>query len=308
MNQILKTLLITTIITVIIITATIYFMQNNSQETQDNRPVVATTIFPVYDIARNIIGDNAEVILLIPSGASPHSYSLTPKQIISIQQAQTLFAIGHGLDNSTVNQAAEVTDMLVINVDQKIQLHTYSEQPEKNKLLNTYTNIVDPHYWLTVPNAKQISTTIANQMLVIDPVNTKKYQQNLTIYLNKLDVLEEELQTLSEQITQPAYIAVHDSWSYFTKQYHLQLVGSYEPFEGKEPSLKDIQRLQQSINQHKITTFFTEPQKPISTATKLFENEFGLNIATLDPVGGVEEDDSYIKLMRRNMQSIKNTK
>ena len=142
-------------------------------------------------------------------------------------------------------------------------------------------------------------------MQVVDPVNDKKYQQNLTAYLSQLDSLEEELQALSQQIPQPALITVHNSWSYFTEQYHLQVVGSYEPFEGREPSLSDIQRLQQTIQQYRIKTFFTEPQKPISTATKLFKYEFGLNIATLDPVGGGEEGDSYIELMRRNMQGIK---
>lgn len=284
----------------------LFILQNSSREetiTQQNKPKIAATIFPIYDIAKNIVGDNAEVILLIPSGSSPHSYSLTPGQIAGIRQAQALFAIGHGLDNSIVKSVANIADISVTNVDQQIQLHTYSEE---KKLPGTTANLIDPHYWLTVPNAKQIAITISNQMQTIDPANNEEYKQNLASYLDQLDSLENELQALSQQVTQPSIITVHNSWSYFAEQYRLQTAGSYEPLEGREPSLKDIQRLQQTIKQHKITTFFTEPQKPISTATKLFKDEFGLNIAVLDPIGGGEEGGSYIKSMRRNMQAILN--
>lgn len=301
------------IVAIAVITA-LYFIQNNTQDktaVQDTKPTIATTIFPLYDITKNIVGNHAKIILLIPSGASPHSYSLTPKQIISIQQAQALFAIGHGLDDSTVKSIAKITNISATIVDRQIQLHSYdeqSEQPTVKLLFNTDKNLIDPHYWLTVPNAKQIATTISNQMQTVDPLKAREYQQNLTAYLDQLDSLEEELQALSQDITQPAFITVHNSWTYFTEQYHLKTVGSYEPIEGREPSIKDIQRFKQTIKQYKLTTFFTEPQKPISSATTLFQNEFSLNIAELDPVGGGEENDSFIMLMRRNMHAIKNAK
>jgi zinc transport system substrate-binding protein len=305
----------TSILAIIIIGITVlFFLQNSSQEktsTQDTRPKIATTIFPVYDMTKNIVGSHAEVILLVPSSASPHSYSLTPKQVTSVQQAKVLFAIGHGLDDSMVESVMNIANLPSVVVDQQLQLHTYNEQSEqknKKQLLNTNKNQTDPHYWLTAPNAKQIAITISNKMQDIDPINAEQYRDNLTVYLNQLDSLEEELQTLSQEIAQPSFIAVHNSWTYFAKQYHLKTVGSYEPIEGREPSINDIQRFQQIIKQHNITTFFTEPQKPISTATKLFENEFGLDVAVLDPVGGGAEDDSFIKLMRRNLHAIKNTK
>lgn len=308
-SLIVSTGIITIALTTIV---ALYFTLNTSRQEpvpQGTRPTIATTIFPIYDITKNIVGDGADVLLLVPSGASPHSYALTIKQITSIQQAQLLFAIGHGLDDSVTESVAKIANVPITIVDKQITLHTYDAQNNQTKLqelININTNLTDPHYWLTVPNAKQIATTITSQIQAQDLPNANRYSQNLATYLEQLDRLEDELQALSQEITQPAFITVHNTWSYFAEQYHLKTVGSYEPVEGKEPSIHDIQGFQQTIKQYNLKTFFTEPQKPISAATALFKNEFGLDIAVLDPIGGGEEGDSYIKLMRRNMHSIKN--
>ena len=39
---------------------------------------VVTTLFPQYDFTREIVGDKAEVTLLLPAGADSHSYEPTP--------------------------------------------------------------------------------------------------------------------------------------------------------------------------------------------------------------------------------------
>ena len=45
---------------------------------------VAATIFPIYDIARNVAGDKAEVVLITPPGASPHTFEITAEQIRTV--------------------------------------------------------------------------------------------------------------------------------------------------------------------------------------------------------------------------------
>ncbi len=73
--------------------------QISSDETNtDEKLVIATSIFPVYDMAKNIAGDDVEVILMLPSGSSPHTFEATPKQIEELSDVDLAFLIGHDLD------------------------------------------------------------------------------------------------------------------------------------------------------------------------------------------------------------------
>ena len=48
---------------------------------------VVTTLFPLYDFARTIPGDRAEVTMLLPPGMEPHSFEPKPNDVIRISNA-----------------------------------------------------------------------------------------------------------------------------------------------------------------------------------------------------------------------------
>ncbi|HBE90619.1 MAG: hypothetical protein A3E37_00070 [Candidatus Andersenbacteria bacterium RIFCSPHIGHO2_12_FULL_46_9] len=281
--------------------------------------VVAATIFPLADITRQIAGPHAQVVQLIPSNSTAHSFNLTPQQIRQLTYVVTTFAIGHGLDQRVtdatlkaigdergVNSAFKTLPYSTIIVDQNITLREFGPNLENSDQTDSdhESSNEDPHYWLTVPNAQAIASTIAQELIRIDPTNTTDYQTNLTNYLRSLDQLEQELQQLASQATQRNFIAVHDAWSYFAQHYGLSLVATYEPLEGRTPTINDLQRLQQLIQQYQIKSFYTEPQKTTSAGIRLMQQEFELKIMTIDPTGGIDPHDSYIDLMLRNMQAI----
>ena len=39
---------------------------------------VAATIFPLYDLVRQVAGPAVEVVLLVPPGGSPHTFTVKP--------------------------------------------------------------------------------------------------------------------------------------------------------------------------------------------------------------------------------------
>ena len=102
------------------------------------------------------------------------------------------------------------------------------------------------------------------------------------------------------------FIAIHDAWGYLNDQYNVEQIATYEPVEGKQPTAADIKNLQTTIASHNITTFFTEPQKQSTGATRFLKDDLGLTIAVLDPLGGSPPYDSYINLMRTNINAIIN--
>ena len=73
---------------------------------QDGKPVIVTTLFPAYDFARQIAGERATVILLVPPGAEAHSFEPTAKDMIRIQES-TLFFCNGGESEAWVEELLE---------------------------------------------------------------------------------------------------------------------------------------------------------------------------------------------------------
>lgn len=313
-----KNLMALTIIffTILIPLTVIYFSTSNPPLNPSPQKIsVAATIFPLADIISNIGGDRVQVIPLLPPGASPHSFSLTPRQLTQLKQAQTLFIIGHGLDDWAAEAVSRTVNIPLTIVDDKIALrkfteprqkHTADEQDEKNQ--SHEEGSIDPHYWLTVPNARQITLNISAELQTIDPEYADQYAAQTNSYLHQLTHLEQDLQSQAKKAINKEFIAIHDAWSYFANHYGFDLVATYEPTEGNSPSINDLRKLQNLISQYNIKTFYTEPQKQSTAATRFVTNDLGLEIEVLDPVGGLPPRDSYLKLMQENMRVLTQTR
>src|SRR5579862_1704984 len=66
---------------------------------RSSRVRVLTTIFPLYDFARQIGDSNVDVRNLLPPGVDPHEYALSPRDVETVANADLLIANGSGLDS-----------------------------------------------------------------------------------------------------------------------------------------------------------------------------------------------------------------
>lgn len=285
------------VVVVILVTGTVWLLSGRGagrpfDSAQGKLVTVAATIFPLADIIKNIGGERVGVVLLIPPGVSEHSAALSPQTLASLQNAQAVFTIGQGLEDALVERVVSAKKIPVITVERRIALREFG------------SGGVDPHYWLTVPNASRMAQTIAEELTILDPEGGPAYAGRLADYQSRLALLEEELQKQAAAAQQKRFMAAHEAWSYFAPHYGLELVAAYEPVEGQQPSVQDLARIRGLVQQYGITTFYAEPQKTNASETKFLEREFGLKILVLDPVGGFEKEDSYEALMRRNMEAI----
>jgi len=62
------------------------------------KPVVVTTLYPLYEFARQLAGDRMEVQLLLPPGVEPHHFEPTPDDLARIHRAALFVYIGPFLE------------------------------------------------------------------------------------------------------------------------------------------------------------------------------------------------------------------
>jgi zinc transport system substrate-binding protein len=259
---------------------------------ESGKLVVAATIYPLYDIARNVGGDHAAVRVILPPGASPHLFEFSPRQLQGLESVKAVFAIGYGLDGWATQVVNVAPAARVITVDQGIDLRTFAD------------GTTDPHYWLSLGNARKIADTIANALMELDPVQAEAYRVNADAYKEKLSEKERVLKEMLAPARGTSILTFHDAWFYFAESFGLKIAGTFEPSVGEEPRPRYLAELGQKIKAEHIGIIFVEPQ--LSTGIlQSFAKDNHVGIADLDPLGGVERRTTYLELMQFNANSIR---
>ena len=261
---------------------------------------VASTIFPLYDLVRQVAGHEVEVTMLVPPGASPHTVAFKPSMVRTLAGSAVVFTIGHGLDDWAVRLAAEAGGAAVVTVDAGITLRPWGASGSHADHAHAGPHgAVDPHYWLTVPHAMHMVQTIAATLGRLDPPGQRGYAQRATAYREQLQRLEHEIRQLFAGVARRDVAFFHPAFGYFTAHYGLRIVAVFEPAPGREPGPGQVKRFLQQVQAHGLRVVFTEPQLDAAPLRSL-ARDLGVMLQELDPLGGSPGRASYVALMRFN--------
>lgn len=269
---------------------------------------VASTIFPLYDVVNQVGGDKVNNHLIVPSGSSPHTFEASPSLVKDLQNVETIFNIGHGVDAWLDDLGSSLPKAKVFTVDQEITLKEFAleeehEHEEEHAEAEHHHEGIDPHYWLSPQNARQIATNVKNYLAEVDPENIEYYQKNLEQFLAKIDARDKEWKNKLSQLNNKNIAVFHDAWNYFADYFGLKIVASFEPFPGKSPSPEYLVELQEEIKEHQIKAMFVEPQLSRSALESLAK-DMNVKIGVMDPLGGVDARKDYISLIDFNIQAL----
>ncbi len=282
------------IIVAVFIAIIVFLAGSSNQQGKAGKLKVAATIFPLYDIVRNVAGDRAEVKLIAPPGATPHFLDFSSKQLIDFQGVKIIFAIGEGLDDWVTQVKEAITGAEVVGVDGGIKLREFED------------GSVDPHYWLNFGNARIMTDNIVRALYQIDPENKENYLANGESYKAALTTREQELKEMFDSTAKQPIITFHDAMFYFAEDFGLKIVGSFELAAGQEPTPRYLAELKKKVDEYKVKRIFIEPQMS-SQVLAGFLKDNNLSVAELDEVGGISPRETYLKLMEFNASSILKT-
>jgi len=246
---------------------------------------VAATISPLADIAEQITGE--KVFTILPSGTNPHAFELTVKAVKQLNNVRAIFMIGHGLDDwvSKVIEAAPGARLVV--VDEGIQLEG-SAHP-------------NPHYWLSVRNAKIIARNITRALSEINSGRASEYEGRLGRYLIQLDELDEKIKTLFSDLSNRNMITFHDGWGYFASDYGFEILGSVEACLDQGPTPKRLAELFETARAKNVKVLFSEPAVPREMAESVARDGH-FKLYQLDSIG--RPGQSYVDLILENAHTI----
>ena len=103
---------------------------------------VATTIPPLADIVRQVSGDTASVISILPPGGSPHTFDPRPGAVRELSRAGAIFAIGHGLDDWVSALASAAGATRIVRADAGVPLRRVRAGSASG---GSVEGLLDPH-------------------------------------------------------------------------------------------------------------------------------------------------------------------
>ena len=280
-------------------------------ENKTQKPHIAATLFPVYDIAKNVAGDAADVELILAPGASPHTFDASPSDLTKLQSITRIFAIGQGIDSWSFGIADNIPGAEIIELDKNINLKESTEHEDEDEYEGKAEHEeeadehgeLDPHYWLDPNNAMIMANTIADELGTLDPTNAEQYRQNADNFTKMLQNEDVTWKTTINALPEKNIITFHDGFFYFADHFGLNVVTTFEPFPGKEPTPSYLQELEKEIKENNIRVLFTEPQLH-GASLKQFAKDHDISVSVLDPLGGVDGRQSYSELINTNVQTI----
>ncbi len=295
------------IVVLLIIGAVLFLLPQEPKIEQIQELTIAATVFPISDIARNVGRDEVKVVNILPPGASPHTFELTPSQVKELQNARVVFTIGHGLDDWAADIAKSVQGVEIFEVDAGIALQSFkfdhAHEHESGETHEHEQEGFDPHYWLSTENAKIIAENIAGKLIELDPQNKEIYQSNLVAYQNQLSEAKTRIQEIFQDLERKDLLVFHESWNYFAREFGLNIVGVFASSPGTEPTPRYLEYLNETAKEYNLTVVFSEPQLSPETI-RPFVEDLGLELKVLDPLGGLESRNSFINLLLYNANVI----
>ena len=298
------------IIAVILCVAAVFSFAGCAEKAakDENKVQIVTTIFPLYDFARQVGGDKVQVTLLLPTGAEAHSYEPTPKDVIEIKESDIFIAQGGDADpwtSAVINDA----DSKELNVLYSLECVTLMSEEHEHSSFSSHVH-TDPHVWTTPKNAGIISENICDRLCAIDAENSDYYKRNLAVYKEKLNSLDEKFAALTKDTDKTIIFADQFPLRYFAKEYNLKYLAAFPGCSAEsEPTASAVAQIIDTVKKEKIPVVFYTETSNKQLADAVCE-ETGAEKLLFHSCHSVTDDElksgvTYLDLMEKNYEALK---
>ena len=302
------------------------------EKADDGKIQIVATLFPYYDFARAIVGDRADVTLLLSPGREAHSFEPTPLDAVTISEADVfLYNGGEGeywveemLDAAGEHIAVKARMMDYVDAlgeefsegmqgaDAHDHDHDHGDHDhEKNEAHDSDEIEYDEHIWTSPKNAVVLCRAVCDAICKADPANEDFYRANCDGYCAQIESLDARFASLCESAPHKLLVfADRFPMLYFCREYGLDYRAAFHGCSGDtEPSLATIKFLIDKVENENIPVVYTIDFGTKKVAAVVSECT-GAAIETIYSMQTVSRADfdageTYLTLMERNFEALR---
>lgn len=256
----------------------------NSSAYADKPIILLASIPPLGLLANSIVGDRAQVEVLLDAQASPHHYALTISDRQKLVSSDMVLWVGSDLEGFL---AKPIKQRLAKQQRTISALHLAGivwpdiDNKDAGKAHDHDHGDHDPHIWLNPINNVLIIDALVEQLSQLDPDNTDYYRRNAENQKAQLYELDRTIMTMMAPLQAVPFIVGHPAYTHFVYRYHLQQLHYIAMTPERNSGAKHLIALRQ-LKQARCV--FTDYGVPNPKAEQL-ALDLGVPSATLDPLG-----------------------
>lgn len=256
--------------------------------------VVATTT-QAADLARNVGGDNVNVVGLLAPNSDPHEYEIRPRDLDLLADADLVVRSGGDLDE-WLQEAIEGSGTEAAMVTLIDEVRTVED---------------DPHWWQDPRNALRAVAAIERALSDADPAGARAYAASADRYSARLRRLDRAVAACIAKVpaAQRKLVTTHDALGYYARRYGIEVVGAVIPSLSTtgQPSAGETAELVDTIREANVKAIFAESSVD-AKVERAIARESGATVGeplwadTLGPPGS--SGDTYIRSIAANTRAL----
>lgn len=290
---------------------------NEKENSAEGKIKVVTTFYPMYEFSKQVAGEHADVIALIPSGVEPHDWEPSAKDMALLKEADVF--VYNGLVEGWVENAlasAANDKRIVVEAIKGISLvegeeHEHEEDGEhEEEAEHEDGHELDPHVWLSPVLAQHEVSAIQAALEKADPEHKDDYKNNAEAYIAKLKELDQAFKDGLKDAKRKEFVTQHAAFGYLALEYGLTQVPIAGLSPEQEPSPEEMAEVVELAKEHDVKTIFFETLVDPKVA-QVVADEIGATTDVLNPLEGLTEEElknnrDYITVMQQNLEALKN--
>jgi zinc/manganese transport system substrate-binding protein len=269
--------------------------------------VVSTSI--LGDVVRGVVGDLADVEVVMPEGADPHEFAPSARQAEAMVDADLLVVNGAGFEQGLQGQIeqAEAAGTAVFAAADHVELLELDEHDDEH---DDEHGDVDPHIWMDPSRMAGVVEALGEQLATVvadaDAVRTRAAAS-----ADELRALDAELESLLDIVPAERRVLVtnHEVLGYFADRYDFEVVGAVIPSltTGAQASAADLEALAEVIEREGVPAIFAETTSSSALADALADQVGDMAVVSLhtESLGPASSGaDTYVGLLRTDVELI----
>lgn len=297
---------------------------------------IVTTIFPAYDWAREILGDNAEnaeLTLLADNGVDLHSYSPSVDDILKISGSDIFIYVGGESDAwaaDAFREASAVSDVKAVCLMDAVANAAGTALREEEIVEGmedghdhehedgghddadaAHETEYDEHVWLSLKNAVSCVDAITAAITGADPAGAEMYKENAASYDEKLMALDEKYRAcVLDGTLDTVLFGDRFPFRYLMDDYGIHYYAAFAGCSAEtEASFDTIIFLAEKVKELGLHTILVIEGDSLSIAQTVIDAAGAgeLNIGVMDSLqavtaGEIEEGITYLSAMEKNLE------
>lgn len=272
---------------------------------EKTKPQLVVTYSIMGSIVKELVGDKAEVVVMIPNGQDPHEWEPSAKEIETITHADLIIQNGLGLEGGmekSINQAKE-SGVEIFTASDFIDIRHVKEGEgiptgDEDQALGAE----DPHLWTDPVEMKKIVIGLSEKL---DKMGLD-VKGNEVVLTGKLDSIDHEIRNLVDRLPEGnrKFVTGHESMGYFAERYGFKLIGAIIPSltTQAQVSASDMAALSKLIKENDVKAVFTELGTP-SAVSDTIGKETGIKVIELS-THQIPDDGSYFTFLRNLAETV----